>query len=210
MCILSHLSILFFCSLFVSTLYYFSIHKSVGILWSRPVDFACSKVGSPFCSRDGSVQSCLLELCPAFHCFPHPWYSGNSVGYCVEDMTTWTTLVMVCWMFIAFNWDCNQGWRSATSTLFSFNSIRLRGLHFLHCEVPAGSIPYGHLLSNVSFLVSFLLMKTYPFLILNNWLFPRTCVIDLLVPAGEVLLLGGCLHMYMLHHYPWYQLRRGW
>ena len=79
--ILSHWSALLSCTLVVSTLYHFSPHRKVRILWSAPkrsphiVEWA----------RWPALGPELQENFPILHSFPHSHYSENSTGNCVED-----------------------------------------------------------------------------------------------------------------------------
>lgn len=82
--ILSHWHILFSCTLVVSTFHHFSLNRSVGRLWSKPMRSLPEARW-----KTSAVGPVLLNL--AFrsfqsNSFPHSHYSGNSIGNYVGDL----------------------------------------------------------------------------------------------------------------------------
>ena len=151
--------------------HHFSLHRRVGILWSTPV-------GSPHVVRwepSPVVGPALLGLAfgstfRSLVLFPTLTILVILLVIAWRTPATWIASIMVtvCCIFTALHWNSTRACNiCCLRTLFSFNNIKLTlrryflGLFFFMAVWCA----------NASSLVSFLLMRPYPFLFFSFFFF---------------------------------------
>lgn len=189
--ILSHWSTLLSCTLVVSTLHHFSLHRGVGILWS-------TRIGSPHVVRwepSPAIGPALLGLAfrSAFRSlvlFPTLTILVILLVIAWRTPTTWIASIMVtvCCVFTALNWNSTRACNiCCLRTLFSFNNIKLHSLSIAYTAkvLPGVILLYGSLVYKYVFLGVIPVDET----VSVPYIEPFDCsqnlrCDDLLVPAG--------------------------
>lgn len=151
--------------------------------WNIVVDAqrvsAGSRVGTVACGGAGTVGPGLREHCPIPHSFSHSHCSGHSVVIAWSTPAVWVVNLgsgLLCIDFLHWNSSrfCNVCWLHTWLSSIISNST----VHLLRCEDSSwGYLRQSGRQINTSSLVSFLLMKSYPFLTFSHFTVPETFLV---------------------------------
>ena len=178
------LSPLFSCTLVVSTLHHFSLHRRVGILRSMPIQLlhVVRWKPSPAVGLVEPIGLTLLGLALRSTL----WSPILAILLAIAWRTpvTWivSIIVMFCCIFAAFHWNSIRAYTFTASAPF-YPSTASNSTVSPFPTLPRYFLKLFFFMAvwctNTSSLVSFLLIKQYLFLTLN------LCCDDLLIPTGR-------------------------